>query len=247
MEARTCTRTDRWTDGLKHTPSCTRACKHTNACIDERRLERSNRTDSHKYPHAHVHAHTRMVACLHAHTMHSGTYARTDRHTHTCSYGGKHPSTNMEVRSKKLEVRSKKLEVRNKKCRACIDERTHVRTNIWTHEHAGGQIDGRTDSSIRPHARVHANTRTHALMNADLYDQTFGCRTCTRTDRQTDRQSGWTDSHLRNHARAHAHTRTVACLHAHTMHSGTYARTDRHMHTCSFGGKHPSTNMEVRS
>ena len=148
----------------------------------------------------------------------------------TYSYGGKHPSTNMEVRSKKLEVR-------NNKCRACIDERTHMRTIIWTHEHARGQTDG------RPHARVHANTRTHALMNAGLYDQTFG-RTNMHADRQTD---GWTDSHLRPHARAHAHTRTVACLHAHMMHSGTYARTDRHMHTCSFGGKHPSINVEVRS
>ena len=122
-----------------------------------------------------------------------------------------------------------------------------MRTNIGTHEHARGQIDGRTHSSIRPHARVHANTRTHALMNAGLYDQTFG-RTNMHADRQTDRQTdGRTNSHLRPHARAHAHTRTVACLHANTMHSGTYARTDRHMHTCSFGGKHPSINVEVRS
>ena len=124
-----------------------------------------------------------------------------------------------------------------------------MRTNIWTHEHARGQIDGRTDSSIRPHARVHANTRTHALMNAGLYDQTFGRRNM-HADRQTDRQTyRQTDgrTHLRPHARAHAHTRTLACLHAHTMHSGTYARTDRHMHTCSFGGKHQSTNVEVRS
>ena len=117
LDARTCTRTD------GRTPSRTRACKHTNACIDERRLVRSNicthehargqtgrqtdgRTDSHIRNHARVHAHTRTVACLHAHTMHSGTYAQTESHTHTCSYGGKHPSTNMEVRSKRLEVRS---------------------------------------------------------------------------------------------------------------------------------------------
>ena len=122
-----------------------------------------------------------------------------------------------------------------------------MRTNIWTHEHARGQTDGRTDSNIHPHARVHANTRTHALMNEGLYDQTFG-RTHMHLDRRTDRQTyGRTNLHIRPHARAHAHTRTVACLHAHTMHSGTYAQTDRHTHTCSYGGKHPSTNMEVRS
>ena len=123
--------TDRRMDGLTYTPSRTRACKHTKACNDERTHVRSNIwtlehargqtdrqtdrwTDSHIRRHARAHAHTRTLACLHEHTMHSGTYARTDRHTHTCSYGGKHPSTNMEVRSKKLEDRSK--EVRNKKC-----------------------------------------------------------------------------------------------------------------------------------
>ena len=142
LDARTCTQTDRQTrqtdgrtDILKYTPSRTRACKHTNACnwwthactikhldartcgrtIRQTDMQTDGRTDSHVRPHAHAHAHTRTLACLHAHTMHSGTYARTDRHTHTCSYGCKHPSTNMEVRSKKLEVRSKKLEVRSKK------------------------------------------------------------------------------------------------------------------------------------
>ena len=44
-------------------------------------------TDSHIRPHARAHAHTRTLACLHAHMMHSGTYARTNRHTYTCSYG----------------------------------------------------------------------------------------------------------------------------------------------------------------
>ena len=80
-------------------------------------------------------------------------------------------------------------------------------------------------------------------MNARTYEQTFG-RTNMHADRQTD---GQTDSHIRPHARAHAYTRTLACLHAHTMHLGTYARTDRHTHTCSYGGTHPSTNMEVSS
>ena len=206
MDARTCTRTD------GRTPSRTRACKHTNACIDERWLVRSNiwthkhvrgqtgsqtdgRTDSHIRNHARAHAHTRTVECLHAHTMHSGTYARTESHTHTCSYGGKHPSTN-------LEVRSNKLEVRNKKCRACIDERTHVRTNIWTHEHARGQTDGRTDSNIRPHARVQANTRMHALMNAGLYDQTGRTDGLTQTPSRTHdalmyiRTDGQTYAHM---------------------------------------------------
>ena len=216
----------------------THAC--ANKHLDTRTCTRTDRrTDSNICPHARVHANTRMHALMNA-----GLYdqtGRTDRLTQTpsgtraCTHSngsmltpthdtlryirtdgqtyahmfvrGKYPSTNMEVRSKKLEVRSKKLEVRNKKCRACIDERTHVRTNIWTHEHACGQ-----------------------------------------TNRQTDiRTDGRTDLHIRPHARAHAHTRTVACLHAHTMHSGTYAQTDRHTHTCSYGGKHPSTNMEVRS
>ena len=77
-----------------------------------------------------------------------------------------------------------------------------------TFGHTNMHADRQTDSNIRPHARVHANTRMHALMNAGLYDQT-----------------GRTDSHKRPHA--------------HTMHSGTYARTDRHTHTCSYGGKHP--------
>ena len=54
---------------------------------------------------------------------------------------------------------------------ACIDERTHVRSNIWTHELASGQpdrqTDGRTDSHIRPHVRAHAYTRTlHAYTHA---------------------------------------------------------------------------------
>ena len=45
-------------------------------------------------------------ACLQALTMLSGTYKRTELHTYTCSYEGKHPSANIEVRILKLEVRS---------------------------------------------------------------------------------------------------------------------------------------------
>ena len=41
-------------------------------------------------------------------------------------------------------------------------------------------------SHIHPHAYVHANTRTHALMDAGLYDQTFG-RTNMHAHRQPDR------------------------------------------------------------
>ena len=72
-------RTDGRMDGLTHTPSRTRACKHTNACIDERthiwkneraREQTDGRTDSHIRPHARAGAHTRTLACLHAHTMH---------------------------------------------------------------------------------------------------------------------------------------------------------------------------------
>ena len=127
----------------------------------------------------------------------------------TYSYGGKHPSTNMEVRSKKLEVR-------NKKCRAIIDERTHMRTIIWTHEHARGQTDG------RPHARVHANTRTHALMNAGLYDQTFG-RTNMHADRQADRR---TDGLTYTQSRTRACTHTNGSMLTRTHDALRYIRTD---------------------
>ena len=68
-----------------------------------------------------------------------------------------------------LEVRSKKLEVRNKKCRACIDERTLVRINIWTHEHARGHIDtqtdGRKDGRTQTYALTHARMQTHERMH----------------------------------------------------------------------------------
>ena len=164
--------TDGRTDGLKHTPSRTRACKHTNACIDERKLVRSN-----IWTHEHAFGQTNRQTDRR-------TDGRTDGLTHTPSRTRACTHTN-----------------------ACIDECRLVRSNIWTHEHVRGQTDRQTDG----------------LMDGRM------------------------DSHLRNHARAHAHTRTVACLHAHTMHSGTYAQTDRHTHTCSYGGKHPSTNMEVRS
>ena len=141
-----------------------------------------------------------------------------------------------------MEVRSKKLEVRNKKCRACIDERTHVRTIIWRHEHARGQTDGgRTPSRTRACKHTNACIDERRLVRSNIWTHEHARG---QTGRQTD---GRTDSHIRPHARAHAHTRTVACLHAHTMHSGTYARTESHTHTCSYGGKHPSTNMEVRS
>ena len=73
----------------------------------------NGRTDERSHTYAlgeSVHAHTRTLACLHTHMI-----ARTNRHTHTCSYIGKLPSTNMDIRSQKLEVRSKKLEVRSKK------------------------------------------------------------------------------------------------------------------------------------
>ena len=184
------------------------------------------RTDSHIPPHGRMHVHTQTLLCLHAHTILSGTYVRTDRHTHACSEA----STQEQIL--KLEVRSKKLEVRKKKCRACIDERTHLRTNIWTYEHAREQTVGRRESNIRPHARVQLNTRTHVLMNARMYDQTFG-RSNMHEDRQPARQTdGRKDSHIRPDARAHAHTRMLACLHAHMMHSGTYTRADRYRYTC---------------
>ena len=123
--------TDRRTDGctyvrtdeLKYTPSRTCACKHTNACIDECMHVRSKiwthehargqahrqtnrRTYSHIRPHKCAHAHTRTLALINAPTKDSGSYAMTDIHMHTCSYGGKHKSTNMEVTISKSEVRN---------------------------------------------------------------------------------------------------------------------------------------------
>ena len=82
------------------------------------------------------------------------------------------------------------------------------------HEHARGQTDGRTDSNIRPQARVHANTRTYALMNVRMYDQTFG-RSNVHADRQTDRQTnGQTDGRTHTYAltngRMHTHLRYYA-------------------------------------
>ena len=65
---------------------------------------------------------------------------------------------------------------------AYIDERTHVRSNIWTHEHACGRTDrqtdkrtdgrtgGRMDSHIRPHARTRACTNTNASMLTRTHD-----------------------------------------------------------------------------
>ena len=116
--------TDGWMDGLTHTPSRTRASTHTNASMLTRTHDALR------------------------------SFATTDGHTHTCSYGGKYLSTNMKVRSKKLEVR-------NKKCRECIDERMHVRTNIWTHEHARGRTLGRTQT----YALMHARMQTHECIH----------------------------------------------------------------------------------
>ena len=104
LDAQTCTWTDRRTDGLKHTPSRTRVSKHTNACIDERRLVRSNRTDGRTHTNALTH-----TRCTHVHT-----HGRTDIRTHVRTEANTQVQTwKLEVRSKKLEARSKKLEIRN--------------------------------------------------------------------------------------------------------------------------------------
>ena len=60
-------------------------------------------------------------------------------------------------------------------------EQIFGRTNM----HADRQTDGRTDSNIRPYARVHANTRMHALMNAGLNDQTGRTDGLTQTPSRT--------------------------------------------------------------
>ena len=44
---------------------------------------------------------------------------------------------------------------------ACIDERTHVRSNIWTHEHARGQTDRQTDGRTLTYGLTHVQMRTH--------------------------------------------------------------------------------------
>ena len=124
------------------------------------------------------------------------------------------------------QVQTWKLEVRNKKCRACIDERTHVRTNIWTHQHACGQTDRRTD--WRTDGLKDGRTDGHSPSSKRAYKHMNVCideRRHVRSDRQTDwRTDGRTDSHIRPHARAHAHTRTLAWLHIHD--AFRYIRTD---------------------
>ena len=123
-----------------------RACKHTNACIDERRLVRSNiwthehargqtdrqtdrRTDGltdgliHTPSRTRARTHTNdsmLTRSTQVHTHGRKTYAHMFVWRQTPKY--KHRSWNLQVRSKKLEVR----------------------TNISTHEHARGQTDGRT-------------------------------------------------------------------------------------------------------
>ena len=101
-----------------------------------------------------------------------------------------------------------KLEDRNTKCRACIDESTHVRRNIWTQEHARGQTDrqtfGLTDRRTQTNALIlTANTLTQALMNERMYDQTFG-RSYMHADKQTDKQTD---------GLTHTHSRTRRCTH----------------------------------
>ena len=87
------------------------------------------------------------------------------------------------------------LGVRNKKSRACINERTFVRTNIWTYEHARGQTERQTDirkdglkhTSSRTRACKHTNAcigeRKHARSNIWTHEQSRG-----QTDRQTNGQ-----------------------------------------------------------
>ena len=108
---------DRQTDG--RTPSRTRACKHTNSCIDERRLVRSNiwthehargqtgrqtdgRTDSHIRNHARAHAHTheRWHAYKHTRCTQVDTHGRRAIGTHVRT------EANTQEQTWKLEVRS---------------------------------------------------------------------------------------------------------------------------------------------
>ena len=156
---------DRRTDALTH--ACmqthermhwwTLACmiKHLDArtCTRTDRSQTDGRTDGLTYTQSRTRACTNTNGRMLTRTHDALRYIRTDGEPYA------HMFVRRQTPKYNMEVRSKKLKVRNKKCRACIDERTHVRTNIWTHEHARGQTDGRTDSNIRPHARVHANTR----------------------------------------------------------------------------------------
>ena len=78
-------------------------------------------------------------------------------------------------------------------------EQTFVRTNMTADRQMDGQMDGH--SNICPHARVHVNTWMYALMNARMYDQTFG-----HTHMQTiGLMDGRTHTHALTHMRMHKH------------------------------------------
>ena len=112
----------RRTDGLTHTPSRMRACKHTN---------------------------TSMLTRTHDALRYIRTHGRIDIRTHFRT------EANTQVQTWKVEVRNKKCKHTN----ACIDERTHIRSNIWTRtqEHARGQTGRRTDGLTHTPSR----TRMH--------------------------------------------------------------------------------------
>ena len=180
------------------------------------------RTDSHIQPHARSHAHTRTLACLHVHTMHSGTYARTDRHTHTCSYGGKHPSTNMEVRSWKLEIRNVAHALMN----AHMCKQTFRRTNMHFDRQTDKQTDGRTDGLTHTPSRMRAwkhrnaciDERTHVRSNISMHEHAR-----RQTDRWTHRyaSNNWTHEHAcrqtdgRTDGRTHTYALTQSRMHTH--------------------------------
>ena len=94
-----------------------------------------------------THEHYTRTRCTQVHT-----HGRIDIRTHV--------RTEANTQVHMYNHGSKKLEVGNKKCRACTDERTHVGTNIWTHKHARGQTDGRTQT----YGLTHACMQTHERM-----------------------------------------------------------------------------------
>ena len=67
----------------------------------------------------------------------------------------------------------------------CIDERTHVRSNIWTHEHERGQRDRLTIGRTRTYALTHARMHTHELLCAYTHVRCTQVHTHGRIDIRT--------------------------------------------------------------
>ena len=142
----------------------------------------------------------------------------------------------------------------------------HVRTNIWTHEHArgltdrqsGGMTDGRTQtyaSSTRAckHTNACIDERTHVRSNIWTHEHARGQ---TQTDERTD-------GRIQTYALTHAcmQTRTHEFLNA-CLYDQTYGRTNMHAdrqidrqtdgrtphsHICPRASTHTNASMLTRT